>query len=244
MAELQRVQKIIANNSDISRRKAEELIDEGKVKVNGKIITLGDKATEQDNITINDKPISTVEKITYIMNKPKGFITTTEDPKERDIVTNLVPNNPRVYPAGRLDRDTTGILLLTNDGDFANDLTHPSKHVEKSYLVELDKDFDIKDSKKIKEGIELEEGLIKGRVEDVNKNIIILTINLGWHKVVKRIMKAIGYYVHDLSRIRIGNYVLPTVHEGEYKLMDEEEKQLLLSKKGKTPVLKIEDFVE
>ena len=137
---MERLQKIIAQSGYCSRRKAEEFIVEGKVKVNGKVITeLGTKVDYSDTILINGKPLNNKEeKVYYLLNKPRGVVTTVKDEKDRKTVMEFIPNDKRVYPVGRLDYDTTGVLLLTNDGELTNLLIHPRNHVEKTYIAKIE----------------------------------------------------------------------------------------------------------
>ena len=136
---MERLQKIIAEAGVASRRKAEELIKAGKVKVNGKIITeLGTKASEKDEIIVDGKLLEKEDKEYYLINKPRGVITSTKDDKGRSVVTDLIGTNSRIYPVGRLDYDTTGALILTNDGDFANIITHPKSNIDKVYMAKLE----------------------------------------------------------------------------------------------------------
>ena len=135
---MERLQKVIASSGVTSRRKAEELITAGKVKVNGEVVTeLGTKVTDKDRIEVDNVLISKEVKEYYLLNKPRGVVTTTSDDKGRKTVVDLIPTNARIYPVGRLDYDTTGVLLLTNDGDFANILMHPASEVEKVYMAKL-----------------------------------------------------------------------------------------------------------
>ena len=159
---MERLQKIIAQSGLTSRRKAEELIVNGKVKVNGKVVTeLGTKVSSKDEITVNNKIIEKEDKEYYILNKPRGVVTTTKDEKGRKTVVDLIPTNTRIYPVGRLDYDTTGIILLTNDGDFTNILTHPNNEVDKVYIAKLKGIIKGEQIKKLEEGIKLDKKTVK-----------------------------------------------------------------------------------
>ncbi|MBN1175039.1 rRNA pseudouridine synthase [Candidatus Woesearchaeota archaeon] len=226
----ERVQKIIASSGLCSRRKAEELIEEGHVKVNNVVVSLGDKADSQtDIILVNGKQIKIEEKKYYVLNKPKGYITTSDDMFNRKKVTDLVPRSPRVFSVGRLDRDATGILILTNDGDFAQNIAHPSKEVEKTYIAILDKPFSTFDIKKFKEGIRIEKDIVKAKVILLEKNTVAITLHVGIHKVVKRLFKMSGYYVRTLHRTHIGSLALD-LDKGEWRELTEEDKKLIFTK--------------
>lgn len=206
---IERVQKIIAASGLCSRRKAEELISEGKVTVNGVLISLGDKANaEVDKIEVNGKLIQSDKKVYYMLHKPKRYITTSVDMYGRKKVTDLVPQKPRVFSVGRLDRDSTGFLILTNDGEFANLVTHPSNEVEKTYIAITDKPFEKKHKEFLERGVIIEKHKIKPKIVQLNKNTIAVTLHIGIHKVVKRILKEAGFFVKQLHRTHIGNLAL------------------------------------
>lgn len=226
----ERVQKIIASSGICSRRKAEEMIDEGRVKVNGVVISLGDKAdAKEDIILIDNKQIRIEEKKYYMLNKPKGYITTSDDMYNRKKVTDLVPKSPRVFSVGRLDRDATGILILTNDGDFAQNIAHPSKEVEKTYIAILDKPFESPDLKKLKEGMDIEKHTVKAKVVILDKKTVAITLHVGIHKIVKRLFKELGYFVRSLHRTHIGS--LPVdIESGEWRELTSEDKELIFIK--------------
>lgn len=227
---MERVQKIIAESGLCSRRKAEELIEEGKVTVNGVKITLGDKADrEQDDIRVQGKQVKIEDKVYYMLHKPKNYISTSRDMYGRKTVLELVPKNKRVFGVGRLDRDATGLLLLTNDGEFANKITHPRYEVNKTYIAILDKPFHPKDVKKLQDGIRIDKQLVKGDIIVLDKSTIAITIHSGMNKVVKRICKAMGYYVRQLHRTHIGGLALD-VPIGEFRELTEEERKLALKK--------------
>ncbi len=226
----ERVQKIIAQAGICSRRKAEDLIIAGKVSVNNKPITIGDKANPQEDfITISGKPIQVETKVYYMLNKPKNYITTSDDLYNRKIITDLLPQTPRVYAVGRLDRDTTGLLILTNDGDFKNKITHPRYNVNKTYKVSLDKPFNKEDAKTLEEGIYIDKKKVKSKIKIINKTTLEVTVHVGLHKVVKRLLKNLGYYVKNLERIKIGKLKLD-VPIGAFRNLTEEDKNLIFSK--------------
>ncbi len=226
---MDRVQKLIAKAGICSRRKAEELIEQGKVKVNGKTIHLGDKAEMSDNIFVNGKQLVFEEPTYYMLNKPKRYITTSDDMFGRKKVLDLLPAKPRVYSIGRLDRDTTGILLLTNDGDFAQNISHPSKEISKTYIAILDKKFNEKDKEELEKGIRLDKKLVKSKVLILEPDTIAITLHVGIHKVVKRILKELGYYVKQLHRTHIGNLAVD-IDKGEFRKLTEADKKKIFEK--------------
>lgn len=226
---MERVQKLIAKAGICSRRKAEELIAEGKVKVNGITVSLGDQAEETDKILVNGSPLKIEPKVYYMLNKPKKLISTVRDLYGRKTVMTLLPKKLRIYPVGRLDRDATGLLLFTNDGDFANRIMHPSNEVDKTYIAVLDKPFNSKDAQTLAEGIKIDKMLVKGKIIKLDKATIAITIHSGLNKVVKRICKSLGYYVRKLHRTHLGNLALD-VETGSYRELDKKDRELIFSK--------------
>lgn len=238
---IERVQKIIASSGVCSRRKAEELIDQGKVKVNGRIISLGDKAdSELDKIEVNDKLIQPTKRIYYMLHKPKRYITTSQDMYDRKKVTDLVPANPRVFSVGRLDRDSTGFLILTNDGEFANLITHPSNQVEKTYIAILDKPFEKKHKEQLERGIILEKHKVVPKIVQLDKNTVAITLHVGIHKVVKRILKEVGFYVRQLHRTHIGSLALD-IEVGSYRELTSDDIKKIFTKPKITKKTFLED---
>ncbi|MDD3175120.1 MAG: pseudouridine synthase [Candidatus Nanoarchaeia archaeon] len=226
----ERVQKIIAESGLCSRRKAEALIEQGRVFVNDKQISLGDKADgEKDIIKVNNKQIKKEKKVYYMLNKPKNYITTSDDLYERKKVTDLVPDQPRVFAVGRLDRDSTGILLLTNDGEFANKVMHPRYEIKKTYVATLKTKFNKEDLKKFKDGIYIEGQSIKSDAKIINDNTLEITLHVGLHKIVKRLLKEIGYYVDSLQRTKINNLELD-VPLGTYRPLTKADMDLIFKK--------------
>ena len=225
----ERVQKLISRAGICSRRKAELLIAEGKVFVNGKKISLGDKADTNDNIVVDGKKLVLEKQVYYMLNKPKRYITTSDDLFNRKKVLDLLPKKPRVYSIGRLDRDTTGILLFTNDGSFAQKVSHPSNEVSKTYIVILDKPFDENLKQKLEEGIVLDKKLVKSKVILLDKKTIAITLHVGIHKVVKRLMKSLGYYVKQLHRTHIGNLALD-IDKGSFRELTEDDLKKIFEK--------------
>ncbi|HOP65459.1 MAG TPA: pseudouridine synthase [Bacilli bacterium] len=220
---MERLQKLIAESGYASRRKAEELITSGKVRVNGITVTeLGTKASYEDVISVNGKKISIEPKVYFLLNKPRGVISSTSDEEGRKVVTDLINTKLSVYPVGRLDYDTTGLIILTNDGALANILMHPSNKVEKTYLVKLDKPFLIEDYYKLKAGIIVDDILtkpsrlkIKKSVKD--KNFVEITIREGRNHIVKNIFKALNYDVKKLTRIKYAFLTLNGLESGQYR---------------------------
>ncbi|MCK5388207.1 MAG: rRNA pseudouridine synthase, partial [Candidatus Izimaplasma sp.] len=209
---MERLQKVIANSGYTSRRKAEDLITAGKVKVNDKIVTeLGTKVTSKDIIYVEGKLIQREEKVYYVLYKPEGYVSTTSDEFGRKTVLDLVPNSKRIYPVGRLDYDTSGVLLLTNDGDFTNQMTSPKNHVEKEYHVKLEGLLRKEESTLICRGIKLDTYKTKkAKIKDVKYNkknlttLATITITEGKYHQVKKMFEFTGHKVLKLKRVRFG----------------------------------------
>src|SRR5690606_26230126 len=201
-----RLNRYIANSGVCSRREADELITMGLISVNGVTITeLGYKVNPGDEVRYESKVLRAEKPVYILLNKPKGYLTTTRDPEERKTVMNLIGGKikERIYPVGRLDRNTTGLLLLTNDGDLADKLMHPSYNVKKIYKVELDRPLTRADFQKILDGIQLEEG--KAQVDDLaivsdDGKTIGIELHIGWNRVVRRIFESLEYEVVKLDR--------------------------------------------
>ena len=226
----ERVQKIIAQAGICSRRKAEELIEDGKVQVNNKIITIGDKADAiKDTILVNGEKIKKEKVITYLLHKPKGYITTSDDMYNRKKVLDLVPLKPRVFAVGRLDRDASGLLILTNDGNLANKIMHPSHEVKKTYIAMLDSPFRKESIAKARKGVYLDKQLVQAEIILLEPTTVAVTIHVGIHKVVKRLLKELGYYVKHLHRTHVGSLALD-VKEGSWRIVTDEDKKLIFSK--------------
>jgi len=230
-----RLNRYIANAGICSRREADKLIVAGAVKVNGKVVTeLGTKVLRTDKITYGDQSLSR-EKLRYVLlNKPKGFITTTDDPQNRKTVMNLIAHacKERIYPVGRLDRNTTGLLLFTNDGEIAKKLSHPKYGIKKIYHVGLDHYVTMQDMKKILAGIELEDGTVKAdAIEYVgdgkDKKEIGLELHTGQNRVVRRIFEKLGYKVVKLDRVSYACFTKKNLPRGEWRFLEEKEINLL-----------------
>ena len=228
---LKRLQKRIAEQSDYSRRKAQELIIEGKVSVNGKIIQeLGYKVTDKDKIEIEGVALNTNEKKYFILNKPEKCVSTVSDDKGRKKVIDFIKTKAKVYPIGRLDYDTTGILLLTNDGDFANLLMHPSSNIEKVYSAKIDGIMTLADIKELKQGVLIDGYKTKEcrvKVRKVNNksntSIIEIGINEGRNHQIKKMFKALGFNVLKLDRIRYGILTIENLKRGESKELSKKD---------------------
>lgn len=216
----ERVQKIMARAGIASRRKCEELIAAERVMVNGKTIKLGDQAdAEIDDIRVHGERLRKPEaKKYFIINKPRGVISTVSDPEGRPTVMQLVPPSARVYPVGRLDRDAEGLILMTNDGELANRLMHPRYETEKTYHVTLTGEIDRKDVRRLKKGIRLGRHLvITDKVLLHTPSHIEITLHEGMKHIVKVIFKKLGYTVARLKRTQIANIVLKDLPAGGYR---------------------------
>lgn len=230
---MERLQKILANAGVASRRKCEELILSGQVQVNGQTITtLGTKADPAvDVITVNGKAIGIEKKMYIMLNKPKGVITSASDPQGRRIVTDYLKGiNERLYPVGRLDYDTEGLLLLTNDGEFAHLLTHPRHHVPKTYLATVKGVPHGSALEQLQQGIKLEDGMTApAEVEyydvdpDGKQSIITITIHEGRNRQVRRMFDAISHPVLKLKRISFGDLYLENLKRGSYRHLTKAE---------------------
>ena len=209
---MERVQKILANAGISSRRKCEELIKSGKVKVNGKIISIVDKASSKDKITVNGNLVKLEKKVYLVLNKPVGFVTTVSEKHGMKTIMSLVNSDERVYPVGRLDKDSSGLIILTNDGDLANRIMHPSYGLEKTYVVTLDDIF--KKSNKLKKGVIIDGRSIAVKIIKVNNELVELKIHEGRKHIVRRIFDKLGYKVVKLSRTSIGNLNLGNLSLG------------------------------
>lgn len=218
---MERLQKIIANAGVCSRREAEKLILSGKVRLNNKIVhELGVKADpEKDEITVIRKKIKPQNnKIYYLVNKPIGYICTVRDKRTKKKIVDLVPKLPRVYPVGRLDKDSSGLIILTNDGDFTQKFTHPKFEHEKEYLVKVDKKITKDFLEKLRKGISMEEGIAKAdKIINVNEVIFRIIIHQGWNRQIRRMVEKVGYSVVELKRTRIGKWKLGNLAVGQFR---------------------------
>ncbi len=204
------------------------------VKVNGEVVTeLGTKVRRSDSVYFHDEPIRMESKVYVLLNKPKGFVTTSEDPQNRKTVMDLVRNAcpERIYPVGRLDRNTTGVLLLTNDGELASKLTHPKYEKKKIYHVFLDQNVTLADMQKMLEGVELEDGIIK--VDEVqyahatDKKQVGVQIHSGRNRIVRRLFEALGYHVVKLDRVFFAGLTKKNLRRGDWRFLTEQEVNFL-----------------
>ncbi|MEJ7694915.1 pseudouridine synthase [Daejeonella sp.] len=226
-----RLNRFIANAGICSRRKADELIAAGVVSVNGEPVTeLGFKVDPaKDQIRYNGESLRREKNVYVLLNKPKDYITTTDDPQERKTVMSLVEkaSNERIYPVGRLDRNTTGLLLMTNDGDLADKLSHPKNNITKLYNVELNKSLSQGDMNKISFGIELEDGLIKpdqvSYVAGGSKKEVGIQIHSGKNRIVRRIFESLGYEVVKLDRVVYSNLTKKDLPRGRWRYLEDKE---------------------
>ena len=236
---MERLQKYIAEAGYASRRKAEELIKDGKVEVDGKIVTeLGTKVSGKEVIIVNGKLLKKEEKEYYLLNKPRGVITSTSDDKNRKTVVDIINTTKRIYPIGRLDYDTTGVLLLTNDGEFSNILMHPNQKIEKVYLAKIKGIIKGEEINKLKNGVELdgkktEKCKVKLRRTNIKNNTsyVSLTIHEGRYHQVKRMFEAVGFEVLKLKRERVGIFTLSGLASGEYRKLTPKEISIIYSMK-------------
>ncbi len=218
--EPERLQKILARAGVASRRVVEEMISQGRVSVNGAVATLGDKADpDSDEISVDGAVISMMpDAVTYLLNKPAGTVSTSDDPQGRPTVVGLVPSEPRVFPVGRLDFNTEGLLLLTNDGAMTHQLTHPSHGVEKEYLAHVEGSPKPGELRMLRQGVELDDGLTApAQAALVSDGLIRLTIHEGRNRQVRRMCAAIGHPVIRLVRTRIGPLVDHHLKPGEWR---------------------------
>lgn len=221
-----RLQKVLASLGFGSRRVVEGLIEQGRVLVNGEMARLGRRVdTSRDSVEVDGVPVGVAPGLVYyLLNKPGGVVSTAADTHGRPMVTDLVPAEPRVYPVGRLDLETEGLLLITNDGDLTHRLTHPSFGVEKEYLAELDGEPKRGDLRKLREGIELEDGLTApAKATLVAPNLLRLTIHEGRNRQVRRMCAALGFEVTRLVRSRIGSLADRSLAPGEWRELDVHE---------------------
>lgn len=229
-----RLNKLLANAGVCSRREADEFITAGVVSVNGQVVTeLGTKVKQTDEIKFHDQPISIEKKVYVLLNKPKDYVTTSDDPQNRKTVMDLVRNacKERIYPVGRLDRNTTGVLLLTNDGDLASKLTHPKYLKKKIYHVYTDKNVTAADMRQIAEGITLEDGEIHADAIDyaspTDKKQVGIEIHSGKNRIVRRIFESLGYRVIKLDRVFFAGLTKKNLRRGDWRYLTEQEVNML-----------------
>ena len=229
-----RLNKFMANAGICSRREADEFIQQGLVKVNGNVVTeLGTKITHSDVVEYDEKVVALERKCYILLNKPKDCVTTSDDPNGRLTVMDIVKGacNERIYPVGRLDRNTTGVLLLTNDGDLASKLTHPQYVKKKIYHVWTDKDVNEEDMQRIADGIELEDGEIHadaiGYATETDRNQVGIEIHSGRNRIVRRIFESLGYHVTKLDRVYFAGLTKKNLPRGRWRYLTQEEVNFL-----------------
>ena len=226
----ERLQKVLSQAGIASRRAAEDLIVAGRVRVNGQRARLGDRADpEHDLVEVDGAPVATRSGLVhYLLNKPAGVISTADDTHGRPTVVELVPPEPRVFPVGRLDADTEGLLLLTNDGELTHRLTHPSYGVEKEYLAEEEGEPNRAAIRRLREGVELDDGITApAQASLVAPNLLRLTIHEGRNRQVRRMCDAIGHPVVRLVRTRIGPIAERRLKPGEWRVLQPDEVRAL-----------------
>ena len=229
-----RLNKFLANAGVCSRREADEFIQAGLVTVNGEVVTeLGTKILRTDEVKFHDAVVSLEKKVYVLLNKPKDYVTTSDDPQQRKTVMDLVKDvcPERIYPVGRLDRNTTGVLLLTNDGDLASKLTHPKFLKKKVYHVHLDKNLTSHDMDQIREGITLDDGEIKADAieyaDDRDKSQVGIEIHSGKNRIVRRIFESLGYRVTKLDRVQFAGLTKKNLRRGDWRFLTEKEVDML-----------------
>lgn len=227
---MERLQKVMAHAGVASRRKSEDIIKQGRVKVNGSVIReLGIKVSAEDIIEVDGQEINREKKVYILLNKPTGCITTVDDPRDRDTVLDYIQGiKERIYPVGRLDYDTSGLLLLSNDGDLTYKLTHPSHEIDKIYQAEVPGHPSSRIFKQLEKGVKLEDGLTSpASVQDVikkrNSTIFKLTIHEGRNRQVRRMCSQLGYQMIALKRIGFAFLNLDGVSEGNYRFLSDTE---------------------
>ena len=221
---LQRLQKILSASGIASRRKSEELILQGRVRVNGKVAVIGQKAdAEKDVITVDGASLKLPRKRYILLYKPKGYVTTTADNFAKQKVTDLISLPERVYPVGRLDADAEGLLIMTNDGEFANRLMHPRYEVGKTYVVRLQQKLRPEDIEGIKIGVYVEGRKVAAKIKMLHKDVAEVVVHEGRHKIVKRVFKAVGNYVLRITRTRIGKIGIGNLKPGMWRELSREE---------------------
>ena len=237
-----RIQKMIADSGFCSRRKAEELISQGRVKLNGRPIKLGDKCGFKDLITIDGERIYLPRKKNFIyimMNKPRGYVTTVSDELDRRCVMDLLEDvEERVYPVGRLDRNSEGLLLFTNDGNFANDIMHPSRHISKTYRVTVRPDVSDEQLVQLAEGVVIDgrktlQANVVVKDKEPGRVVMLITIKEGRNRQIRKMCEAVGLEVARLRRISIGPLKLGMLKPGSYRELTADELRALRNAIGK-----------
>jgi 23S rRNA pseudouridine2605 synthase len=226
----ERLQKVLAQRGYGSRRVSEELIADGRVRVNGETAALGQRVlVDEDRVEVDGHLVSVrTGLVHYLLNKPAGIVTTARDTHGRPTVTDLVPAEPRVFPVGRLDASTEGLLLLTNDGDLAHQLTHPSFGIDKEYLAQVQGHLSAGALRRLREGIALDDGVTApAQVSQPEPGLVRITIHEGRNRQVRRMLDAVGHPVQRLVRVRIGPLVDRRLPPGEWRPLTGEERRAL-----------------
>ena len=238
MGNTEKLQKIIAAAGICSRRKAEELINEGRVAVNGIVAAIGDKASDLDEITIDGKPLpKKSENVYFMLNKPKGYVTTAADEKGRKNVTELINEPERVYPVGRLDMYSEGLLIMTNDGDLTYKLTHPRHEMYKEYLVGMMGDKN-KDAARLMENVREIDGYkiakpIVRKISDTDYGVVLsVKIREGRNRQIRKMCESCGYKVIFLKRVAVGSLKLGELKAGQYRALTQAEVDALMKEAG------------
>lgn len=237
---MERLQKVIASSGYASRRKAEELITSGKVFVNGEKVTLlGTKVNGDDDIVINGFHLKREDYVYFLLNKPRGLISSASDEFGRKTVVDLIDTDKRIYPVGRLDYDTTGLIILTNDGDFANMLMHPKNKVPKKYVAKLNKAMAIADLKKLQDGVMVDGKICKPVKVKLKKNdteedysLVEVTLIEGRNHIVKKLFKELGYLVDKLTRVEYAFLNTDNLKSGYYRTLTLKEVKKLYEYKS------------
>jgi 23S rRNA pseudouridine2605 synthase len=229
-----RLNKFLANAGVCSRREADSFIEAGVVSVNGQVVTeLGTKVKRSDSVLFHDQLVSIERKVYILLNKPKDYVTTSDDPQNRKTVMDLVKGacRERIYPVGRLDRNTTGVLLLTNDGELASKLTHPQFMKKKIYHVYLNKNVTAADMRMIADGIQLEDGEIHADAieyaSETDRKQVGIEIHSGRNRIVRRIFESLGYKVVKLDRVFFAGLTKKNVRRGDWRFLTEQEVNML-----------------
>ena len=225
-----RLNRFLASAGLGSRRGVEELITNGQVRINGRVVTdLATQVGPDDAVKVGSRLIRSEQPLSVLLNKPKGFVCTASDERDRKTIFDLLPKNwPRIYHVGRLDKDSEGLLILTNDGDLSLALTHPRYKIEKEYEVLLDKSFDLKDREKLLKGFHIMGGRAKvERLEVLGPQHLSLTLTQGIKRQIRLMLYELGYEVERLARIRMGHLKIGEMHPGEWRLLTSKEVAML-----------------
>ena len=229
---MERLNKYIASCGVCSRRKSDELISSGKVKVNGQVVTnLGEKVSSKDIVEVDNKLIQKEEKKVYIvLNKPRGYVTTNSDEYNRKNVIDLIDEDVRVYSIGRLDKDTEGLLLRTNDGEFSNKVMHPRNKIEKTYIVTTDTNVTNEQLEKLRNGVDIGDYITRpAKIKRIGNDKVQIIISEGKNRQVRRMCDSVGINLLNLRRIQVGNILLGNLQSGKYRYLTAKEKNELIA---------------